>query len=155
MTQSFKMRKLVDEYKTIFLGNCGNQWKSSKSFSLYLSFLWNSFKACQKPKSNLIRLEILVKAFKMRKLVDQYKAIFPAKPGKHWKSSKIFSLYLSFLSNHHEACQGPKLNLIRLEIMTQGFKMTKLVDEYKSIFLGKRGKHWNSCKTFSLYLSFL
>ena len=39
--------------------------------------------------------------------------------------------------------------------MVQGFKMQKLDDEYKTIFLEKRGKRWNSSKTFSLYLSFL
>ena len=39
--------------------------------------------------------------------------------------------------------------------MAQGFKMQKLVDEYKTIFLGKQGKRWNSLKSFSLYLSFL
>ena len=39
--------------------------------------------------------------------------------------------------------------------MAQGFKMWKLVDEYKTIFLEKRGKRWNSSKTLSLYLSFL
>ena len=39
--------------------------------------------------------------------------------------------------------------------MGQGFKMQKLVHEYKTITLGKRGKRWNSSKTFSLYLSFL
>ena len=39
--------------------------------------------------------------------------------------------------------------------MAQGFKMRKLVDEYKNIFVGKQGKRWNSSKTFFLYLSFL
>ena len=39
--------------------------------------------------------------------------------------------------------------------MAQAFKMRKLVDKYKSIFLGKQGKRWNFFKTFSLYLSFL
>ena len=33
--------------------------------------------------------------------------------------------------------------------------MPNLVDEYKTIFLGKRGKRWNFLKSFSLYLSFL
>ena len=42
-----------------------------------------------------------------------------------------------------------------LEKMAQSYKMRKLVDEYKTIILGKRGKQWNSPKTFSLYLSFL
>ena len=39
--------------------------------------------------------------------------------------------------------------------MAQGFKMQKLVNEYKTIFLVKRGKRWNSSKTFSLYLTYL
>ena len=39
--------------------------------------------------------------------------------------------------------------------MAQGFKMKNLVDEYKTIFLGKRGKRWNYSKTFPLFLSFL
>ena len=39
--------------------------------------------------------------------------------------------------------------------MAQGFKMQKIFDEYKTIFLEKPGKSWNSSKTFSLYLSFL
>ena len=37
---------------------------------------------------------------------------------------------MSFLKNGFEACQNPESNLIRLEIMAQGFKMQKLVDEY-------------------------
>ena len=39
--------------------------------------------------------------------------------------------------------------------MAEGFKMEKLIDEYKTIFLVKRGKRWSSSKIFSLYLSFL
>ena len=38
--------------------------------------------------------------------------------------------------------------------MAQGFKMQKLVDQYKTNFLGKQEKRWKSSKTFSLYLSF-
>ena len=33
--------------------------------------------------------------------------------------------------------------------MVQGFKMPNLVDEYKTIFLGKRSKRWNCPKIFS------
>ena len=93
--------------------------------------------------------------FKMGKLVDEYKTIVLGKRGKRWNSSKTFSLYLSFLENGFEACQKPKWNLIRLEIMGQGFQMQKLVGECETIFLGKTGKRWNSSKTFSLYLTFL
>ena len=36
--------------------------------------------------------------------------------------------------------------------MIEGFKMPNLVNEYKTIFLDKRGKPWNSSKTFSYIL---
>ena len=65
------------------------------------------------------------------------------------------SMYLSFLSSCFEVCQKPKSNLMSYGILVQGFKMPNLVDEYKTIFLVKRGKRWNSPKLFSLYLSFL
>ena len=35
--------------------------------------------------------------------------------------------------------------------MAQGFKMRKLVDEYKTIFLWKRGKRWNFSRIFYVY----
>ena len=63
MAQGFNMQKLVDEYKTTFLGKQGIHRNSSKTFSLYLSFLQNGFEACQKPKSNLIRLERMIQGF--------------------------------------------------------------------------------------------
>ena len=113
------------------------------------------FRSLSKPKSNLTKLEIMAQVFKTRKLVDEYKTIFPGERRKRWNSSKTFSLYWSFLQSRFEACQKPKSNLIRLEIMTQSFKMRKLVDEYKTIFLGKQGTRGNSSKTFSVYLSFL
>ena len=93
--------------------------------------------------------------FTMWKMVFKYKTIFQGKQGKCWNSSKTFCLNLSFLSNGFKACQNPKSNLIKLEIIRQGFKMGKLVEEYKTNFLEKRGKRWNPSKTFSLYLSFL
>ena len=154
MAQGFKMQKLVEEYKTIFLLKRGKRWNFSKTFSLYLGFLWNAFQPCQNPKWNLIRLEIIAQDFQMRKLADQDKIIFLGKRPKCSNSSKMFSLYLSFLWNPFEICQKPKSNLIRLKIMAEGFKMPKLVDEYKTIFLGKQGKRWKSSETSSLYLSF-
>ena len=155
MAPDFKIQKLVGQYKTMFLGKRGKRWNSSKTFCLYLSFLKNGFEACQKSKSNIIRLEIMAECFKMQKLLDKYKTIFLGKRGKRWNSSKTFSLYMNFLQNGLEPCQKPKWNLIRLEIMAQGFKMQKLVDEYKTIFLGKRRKRWNSSETSFLHLSFL
>ena len=96
MAQGFKMQKLVDEYKTIFLGKRGKHWNTYKTFSLYLSFLSKGFKDFEKPKSNLIRLEIMAQGFEMRKLVEECKTLFLEKQGKRWNSSKTFSLYLSF-----------------------------------------------------------
>ena len=70
MAQGFKMGKMVDEYKTIFVGKRVKCWNSSKTSLLYLSFLKNVFEACQKPKLNLIRLEIIVQGFKTPNFVD-------------------------------------------------------------------------------------
>ena len=66
-----------------------------------------------------------------------------------------FSLYLNFQQTCVQVCQKPKLNLLSLGIMVEGFKISNLFDEYKTIFLGKRGKRWNSWKTYSIYLNFL
>ena len=71
----------------------------------------------------------MAQGFKMQILVDEYKTNFLGKRGKRWNFFKTFSLYLTFLINGFEACQNPTSNLIRLEIMAQGFKMQKLVDE--------------------------
>ena len=38
--------------------------------------------------------------------------------------------------------------------MAEGFEMRKMVEEYKTTFLEKRGKRWNISKTFLLYLDF-
>ena len=97
MAQVFNMPKLVDEYKTIFLGKRWKRWNYSKTFSLYLSLLQNGFEVCEKPKSNLIMLEITARGSKMLKLVEEYNTIFLEKWGKIWNSSKTFSLYLIFL----------------------------------------------------------
>ena len=64
IAQGFKISNLVDEYKIIFLGKPGRRWNSSKTVSLYLSFLKICFKVCKKPKSNLMNLEIKVQGLK-------------------------------------------------------------------------------------------
>ena len=97
MAQIIKMQKLVDEYKTTFLGKRGKRLNSSKTFSLYLIYLKNEFKACQKPKSNLIKLDIMPQGFKMKKLVDESKSFFWESEGNVDTLQKPFSLYLSFL----------------------------------------------------------
>ena len=97
MAQAFKTPKLVDEYKIIFLGKRGKRWNSSKTFSLYLSFLQNHVELGQKPKSNLLSLEIMAQGFSIRKLVDKHKTIFLGKWTKRWNSFKTISLHLNFL----------------------------------------------------------
>ena len=86
MAQGFRMRKLVDEYKTIFLGKRDKRWNSSKTFSLYLNFLSNGFEAGQKPKLNLLRIEIMGQGFKIRKFIDAYKTIY-------WESEPNFQTF--------------------------------------------------------------
>ena len=54
-----------------------------------------------------------------------------------------------------EFCQKPKSNLLSHGIFVQGFVIPNLVNKYKNIFLGKRGKPWSFPKTFSVYWSFL
>ena len=58
------------------------------------------------------------------------------KPGKPWNSSKIFSLYWSFLQICFEVRQKPKSNLPGHGILVQGFTMPNLVNQYKTIFWG-------------------
>ena len=87
----------------------------------------------------------------MPNLVDLYKTIFLGKWGKASNSPKAFSLYRGFLLICFEFCQNPKSNLLGHAIFVQSSRMPKTVDEYKTIFLGKRDKPWNSSKSFSLY----
>ena len=155
LAEGFRVPNLVDEYKTIFLGMRGQAWNSPKSFSLYWRLLWIYFEVCQKPQSNLLSDWILVEGFRMRNLVGKYKTIFLGKLGKFWNLPKPFSVYWSFLQICFEVWQNPKLNLMGHGMLIQGLRMQNLVDEYKTIFLGRRGKLWSSSKIFSLYWSFL
>ena len=97
---------------------------------------------------------ILVQGFKMPNSFDEHKTISLGKWWKRCNSLKTFSLYLNFLINLFWSLSKASLNLMSNGILFQDFKIPNLVDEYKTIFLGKWGKRWNSPKTFSLYLSF-
>ena len=80
-------------------------------------------------------------------LVDKYKTTF-------WENKEnvetLEKRYISYLYIFvfpiifFEVCRNPKLNLLKLFIMVQSFKMPNLVDEYKTIFQGTRGKRSNS-----------
>ena len=93
----------------------------------------------------------MAQGFRMRRLVDEYETIFLGKQEKPWNSSKIFFLYWSDLSICFEVRQTLKSNLLGHGILVQDFRIPNLVDEYKTIFLGKSDKASNSPKTFSLY----
>ena len=79
----------------------------------------------------------------MPNLMDEYKIIFLGKQDKPWNFPKTFSLYWSFLWVCFGVCQKPKLNRLNYEILVQGFIIPNLVNEYKTIFLGKWGKPGN------------
>ena len=68
------------------------------------------------------------------------------------KSSPYIWVFYKFVL---KSVKNSKSNLMSFGILVQGFKMPVLIDKYKTIFLEKRGKRWNSSKTFSLYLGFL
>ena len=113
---------------------------SAKTFSLYWIFLKFCFEVCQMPRLNLLRHGILVQGFTMSTLVNEYKTISLGKGDKPSNSAKIFSLYWIFPKFHFELCQKLRLNLLHHGILVQGFTMPPLVNEYKTIFLGKLGK---------------
>ena len=137
------------------MGKRDNCWNCSKIFSLYLSFLLTCSQVCQKPKSNLTSLEIMVQGFKIPNLVEEYRTNFLGKRDKRLYSFENFSLYFSFPWIYFKVCQNRKWSCMSLGIEVRDFKIPNLVDEYKIIFLGKWHKRWNSSKTFSVYFHFL
>ena len=82
----------------------------------------------------------MIQGFKMQNLVGEYKTIFLKRLDKALKSPKRSSLNLSFLQSCFEVCQKPKVYPLSYGILVEDFKMPNLVDEYKTIFLRKRGK---------------
>ena len=115
-------------------------------------YIWVSYKFVLKSVKSLNRIlwatKYWFKTLKCQIWFTNTKPFFLGKRGSRWDAPKTFSLYLSFLKIYFEVCQKPKSNLMSYRILVQGFKMPNLVDEYKTIFLGKRGKHWNSPKAF-------
>ena len=71
------MPNLVDEYKTIFLGYQGKPGKSSKTFSLYFSFLWFRLKSVKSPNRIFWAMEYRFKALKCQIWLTNTKPLFP------------------------------------------------------------------------------
>ena len=73
-----------------------------------------------------------------------------------WETKTILQilgkLFLS-IGVSFEVYQTPQSNLLGLGRFIQGVRMPNLVDQYKIICLGKRGKAWNYPKTLS-YIGF-
>ena len=134
------MPNVVDEYKTIFLGERDKPWNTWRAFSQYWSFLQMCVEVCQKPQSNLVKDTKLIQGFGMPNFVNEYKTISLRKRGKPWNSSKAFYLYWSFLSICSEVSQNTNLNLLGHRVLFQGFRMPTFFDECKIIFLRKLGK---------------
>ena len=96
----------------------------------------------------------MVQRFTTTSLVDINKAIFWRNLGRRWNSPKTFSLYWSFPKSYFAFCQKAKANHLSDWILIQGIRMPNLVEEYKTIFLGNRGKPWELFKYFYLILEF-
>ena len=131
-------------------------WESKvkvKTLHKLSPYIWLPYKfflkSVKKPELNLRINGILVQGFKMAK------TIFLGKRGKNWNFLKTCSFDLSFLLNCVEVYHKLESNLMSYGILVQSLKMPNLFDEYKTILLGKQGKHWNFLKAFSLYLNFL
>ena len=78
---------------------------------------------------------------------------FSGKTRQNLKLSKNFLSIFKFpLSG---VCKKPKSDLVSGTMLVPGFRLTNLVEEYKTIFLRKHGKSWNSPKSFFLFYSFL
>ena len=149
------MPSFVNKYKIIFLGKEGKPSNSSKTFSLYCSFLLIYFEVGQKPKWNLLSVWILVQGFNNYKFAQQIQIYFSGKQRQSLKPLKSFLPILEFLINLFWSLSKALMKSYGSWSIGQCFRMTNLVDEYKIIFLEKRGKVWNSPKTFSLYWSSL
>ena len=80
---------------------------------------------------------------------------FSGKTRQNLKLSKIFFSIFKFPLTCSGVCQKPKSNIVSGTMLVQGFRLPNLVEEYKTIFLRKHGKSWNSPKTFFLFWSFL
>ena len=80
---------------------------------------------------------------------------FSGKARETFKLPKNFLPIFDFSIISFEVWQKPQSNLMNYGILVQCFQVPNLVDDYKTGFLGRRGKRWNAPKTFSLYFCFL
>ena len=149
------MPSLVNKYKIIFLGKQEKPSNSSKTFSLYCSFLLIYFEVGQKPKWNLLSVWTLVQGFNNYKFAQQIQIYFSGKQRQSLKPLKSFLPILEFPINLFWSLSKALMKSSGSWSFGQSFRMTNLVNKYKIMFLEKRGKAWNSPKTFSLYWSFL
>ena len=94
-------------------------------------------------------IEYWFKALEYQVLLTNRKPFFFGKWGRTLSFPQILPLYCSFLSVCFEACKKPKSNLLTDWISAKGFRMAKLLDEDKLVFLENRQKPWNIWKAFS------
>ena len=83
---------------------------------------------------------IVVQGFTMLILVNECKTISLGKGGKPWKTWNFFVYIGVSYKFVLKFAKSIKLNLVSDWILVQGFIMSNLLDEYKTKFLGKRGK---------------
>ena len=121
--------------------------KPKQTLKPMFKFPINFFEVCQKPKSNLLSHWILLQRFKIPNLLDEFKTIFLGKRCWLWIYQKLSSHIGIPYKLVLESVKS--LNQIFWEIKCSPMN---LVDEYKTIFLGQRDKHF--FKTFLLVLEF-
>ena len=124
--------------------------KLSKKASLYI---WISYKFLLKSVKILKWIwwaTDLASRIQNGKFGWQIQNYFSGKARETFKLPKNFLRIFEFSIIYFEVCQEPKSNLMSHGMLVQGFKTTNVVHEYKTIFLGKRGRHLHFLKTFSL-----
>ena len=152
--KALKWTFLLANTKPFFWENDANL-ETLQNFSPYI---WVSYKFLLQSVNSLNRIfwttGCLFKALKCQVWLTNTKPVYWESEANIETFEKV-SLYI-WVSYKFVLKSGKKvkLNILSYGILVQGFEMQNVVDEYKTIFLGKRGTPWNSPNSFSLYLSF-
>ena len=93
------MKKLVNEYKTIFLEKQDKPGNFPKTFVVHWIFLWTCVEVCQKPKSDLQSHWVLVQPRKLPNLTKKTQTIFWQTKANIETFQKVFS-YINVSSKY-------------------------------------------------------
>ena len=114
----------------------------------------NLFWSLQKVQIEPLSYWMLVQGSKMSNLVDEYKIIF-WETEANLETSRRLSPYNGVSYKFFEIWKKPESNLRSNWILVQGFQISNLLNERKTIFLEKRYWLRNFLETFFPYWNYL